>query len=70
MGVSMQFSLSLYNLRISHGLTLTDVSKSTNISVVSLSSYERGHYLPSLQNLCRLADFFHVSLDTLMGRTY
>ena len=66
----MQFALSLYQLRISHALTLTDVSKYTGISVPSLSAYERGHYTPSLENLCKLANFFQVSLDQLVGRVF
>ncbi len=64
----MQLSVSLYNLRISSALTLTELSKRTGISITSLSAYERGYYLPTLENLCTLADYFHVSLDVLVGR--
>lgn len=66
----MQFPITLYNLRISYGLTLTELSKYTNISIPSLSAYERGYYSPSLENLLKLADFFQVSLDRLVGRTF
>lgn len=64
----MKFSVNLYHLRISKALSLTELAKATGISVTSLSAYERDYYLPTIENLCKLADFFHVSLDALVGR--
>lgn len=64
----MPFSQRLFELRIQHSLTITKLSKLTSISIASLSAYEKGAYLPSLANLCILADFFNVSLDTMLGR--
>lgn len=66
----MKFANILYNLRISKALTMTELSKYTGISVASLSAYERNHYTPSLENLCKLADFFRISLDQLVGRIF
>lgn len=64
----MIFATRLRKLRIACGLSITDLSRRTGIAIASLSSYEREAYLPSLENLCILADFFEVSLDYLMGR--
>lgn len=64
----MCFSQRLFELRIQHSLTITRLSKLTSISIASLSAYEKGAYLPSLENFCILADFFDVSLDYLSGR--
>lgn len=64
----MQFSMILYRLRISKGLNLTELARLTGVSLTSLSAYERSYYLPTVENLCKLADFFGVSLDMLMGR--
>jgi len=66
----MKFANILYNLRISNALTMTELSKYTGISVASLSAYERAHSTPSLENLCKLADFFQISLDQLVGRIF
>ncbi len=64
----MHLPIILYNLRISRALTLTELANRTGISITSLSAYERGYYSPTLENLCNLANFFHVSLDVLVGR--
>ena len=66
----MLFPTNLYKLRISKALTITELSLYTNISITSLSAYERGLYKPSLENLWKLADFFQISLDRLVGRTF
>ncbi len=66
----MLFSTILYKLRISKALTITELSEYTGISITSLSAYERGLYTPSLENLWKLADFFQITLDRLVGRTF
>lgn len=65
----MSFPKRLFELRIQHSLTITGLSRLTDISIASLSAYEKGAYMPNLENLCTLADFFEVSLDYLLGRT-
>lgn len=65
----MSFSERLFELRTYNGFTRTTLSRLTNISVASLSAYEKGIYLPNVETLCTLADFFGVSLDYLLGRT-
>ena len=58
----------LLNIRERHFWTISYVSQCTHISVSSISAYEQGRYLPTLTNLCILADFYGVSTDYLLGR--
>ena len=45
-----------------------DVSKETGISKATLSAWKSGEYTPKADKLQKIADYFCVSLDTLMGR--
>ncbi len=38
------------------------------IDRTSISRYEKGKRLPDIFTLCRIADIFQISLDTLVGR--
>lgn len=64
----MLISTKLYLLRHERNLTLQAVHRQTGIALASLSSYEKGRYAPSLENLCKLADFYGITLDELIGR--
>ena len=61
-------------LREHKHLTLQQLSDQTGISVSSLSAYEKnkgekGYRSPKLENLDKLARYFHVSLAYLRGET-
>ncbi len=56
----------LYQLRKSQNITLQTLCFHTGISMASLSAYERGKYAPSLENLCKLAEYYGLSLDELL----
>ena len=60
-------SNKLYSLRKEQNITLQTVYLKTGISIASLSAYERGQYAPSIENLCKLADFYNVTVDYLLG---
>ena len=64
----MLLSQKLYTLRKAQNLTLQALHLRTGVSMASLSAYERGKYAPSLENLCKLADFYKITLDDLLGR--
>lgn len=55
-------------LREDLDLRQIDVSRATGIDQKTLSNYETGKTQPDMDTLIRLADFFHVSLDYLVGR--
>lgn len=50
------------------GLTHYGVWKATGVSQSSLSDWRLGKGTPGAANLMKLADFFGVSVDYLMGR--
>lgn len=59
---------TLIELRLANGYTQGDVAQNLNITYQSYQAYERGVALPTLQNFIKLADFYDVSLDYLIGR--
>ncbi|MBQ8815752.1 MAG: helix-turn-helix transcriptional regulator [Lachnospiraceae bacterium] len=65
----MLLSQRLYQLRKEQGLTLQALHLRTGVAMASLSAYERGKYAPTLENLCKLADYYGLTLDNLLGRT-
>ena len=56
-------------LREQHNLSQTDLAKILNISRQSYNFYENEKRDPDTTMLIRIADFFNVSLDYLLGRT-
>ena len=56
-------------LREQHNLSQTDLAKILNISRQSYNFYENEKRDPDTAMLIRIADFFNVSLDYLLGRT-
>ena len=40
-----------------------------NLSTGTISNYENGVHFPDLHTLCKLADYFDVTTDYLLGRT-
>lgn len=55
-------------LREKKGLRQIDVANITGIDQKTLSNYETGKTNPDSYALIRLADFFNVSIDYLVGR--
>lgn len=56
-------------LREKRGLTQEDLATKIGISRASLSHYEKNRREPDYATITKLADFFHVSVDYLLGRT-
>ena len=61
--------MKLKELRKSKNITQLDVATAIGVSPQVLSRYERGEREPDYKTLCKLADFFEVSVDELLGRT-
>ncbi len=57
------------SIRKAQGYTQSDVAKAVGITFQTYSSYETGNSKPTPDMLCKLADFFNVSIDELLGRT-
>lgn len=45
------------------------LSKETGIKEASISRWKNSSELPSIENLVKIADYFNVSTDYLLGRT-
>ncbi|WP_367277887.1 helix-turn-helix domain-containing protein [Clostridium sp.] len=63
------FDKILRELREEKKLTQSELAKFLNVSRASISAYENRTNDPSLDVLIKMADFFNVSLDYLLGRT-
>lgn len=56
------------NLRKKRGMSQSQLAKELNIGTSTLGMYETGKRSPNPEMLNKLADFFHVSVDYLLGR--
>ena len=59
----------LRDLREDADRTQADIAAYLGIQQTVYSRYERGYQTIPLEHLIRLADYYHVSLDYLTGRT-
>lgn len=57
------------DLREDNDYNQTQMSKFLNISQVAYSYYELGKRSIPLELLCKIADFYHTSVDYLLYRT-
>ena len=53
-----------------NGYTQSAVARETGLNQQMLSWWEAGTGLPNIEFCIRLADFYNVSLDELVGRDY
>ncbi|MGO5486586.1 helix-turn-helix domain-containing protein [Selenomonas montiformis] len=65
----MSFSETLKRLRLEKGLTQGDLAKYSGLKQSSIAMYETGKRNPKIDVLERLADFFNVDIDYLIGKT-
>ncbi|MGE5605241.1 MAG: helix-turn-helix domain-containing protein [Bacteroidota bacterium] len=63
------FQDRLRKLRKERNLSQDDVGQSLNLGGRTIGNYESGERLPALDTLVKLADFYEVSIDYLLGRT-
>lgn len=59
----------LLELRKSKNLLQKEVAFACGITTAAYGSYEKGDREPTLETLSKLADFFGVTVDELLGRT-
>src|SRR6266536_2859794 len=58
----------LRTFREMRGLTQGDLGAKAGMAAASVSHFETGQRLPSLDSLVKLADALEVSVDALLGR--
>lgn len=63
------FADRLKEERIHKGLTQTELAKTLYLGQTSVSKYESGKQIPETPTLQKIADFFDISVDYLLGKT-
>ncbi len=63
------FGRRLRLLRELRRLTQEELSERLGVERTRYNKWENGVSEPSLMMLCKIADYFHVSTDYLLGRT-
>lgn len=59
----------IIELRKNAKLTQQQLAEALNVSSAAVSKWENGVSAPDLEMLCAIADFFHVSTDTLLSHS-
>ena len=62
------FAIRLKNLRQSKELTQVQLAEKLGVKKQSISNWENDNIVPSLEMLVKIANFFHVSTDYMLGR--
>ena len=55
-------------LRLAANLTQKDVAEELNVDRSTVSYWENGSAMPRAEQLPKLADLFHCTIDALFGR--
>ena len=63
------FSIRLKELREEQGFSQYSLANELGIAQATIGNWEAGKREPNLEMIIRLADFFKVSTDYLLGRT-
>ena len=53
-----------------NGYTQSALAKGTGISQQKISYYENGKHSPPIDDCIKLADFYGITLDELVGRNF
>lgn len=62
------FAIRIKNLRQSRELSQVQLAEKLGVKKQSISNWENDNIMPSVNMLIRIADFFRVSTDYLLGR--
>lgn len=57
----------LKEIRKKYGLSQTELAKITKTSQKTISNYENGNTEPDIKTITYLADYFHTTIDNLIG---
>ena len=60
---------NIKKLRIARGLNQVEFAKILCVTKQCVSNWENDNVVPSIDMLCKIADFFEVSTDYLLGRS-
>ena len=60
---------NIKKLRVAQGLNQVEFAKILCVTKQCVSNWENDNVVPSIDMLCKIADFFGVSTDYLLGRS-
>lgn len=66
--MNVKFAQNLKDLRLQNKLTQAELGAILQTTQRKVSYLESGQVHPDLETLCRIADYFEVSVDFLLGR--
>lgn len=61
--------LKLKNLRLQKDINQADLGRIVGVGKTTISNYETGYSVPDLDTLIKLAEYFQVTTDYLLGLT-
>ena len=59
--------MNIKSLRVAMGKTQKEVAEAVGLTQFTYSNYESGKTQPDFDMLIRLADYFHTTVDALLG---
>ena len=62
------FAVRIKHLRLARELNQVQLAERLGVKKQSISNWENDNIMPSVDMLIRIADFFHVSTNYLLGR--
>lgn len=66
----MNLGKTILDLRKQKNVTQEDLAAELGVTAAAVSKWENGYTLPDVLMLCALADYFAVTTDELLGRTF
>lgn len=65
--MKLLLSTNIKEFRKSHNLTQEQLAEAMNVTVGTVSKWESASSSPDIEMIVELADFFHISVDVLLG---
>lgn len=69
MDIKVIFGTKVLALRKKRSMTQKEIGEIAGVSKQTIKNWEKGINLPPLDKICKLADYFGVSIDYLAGQT-
>ncbi len=67
--MSYPLNENIKRMRIAQGFNQVEFARRLGVTKQCVSNWENDNVLPSIEMLIKMADFFRVSTDYLLGRT-
>ena len=64
----MLLNENIKKLRVARGINQVEFGRALGVSKQCVSNWENDNVMPSIEMLCKIADYFLVSTDFLLGR--